>query len=155
MKKLDIEDIPIFSGLDRGELDRLTTKLGECSFKSEDIILREGKIEEGKARYMYIIQKGAAEVLKEDWAMNQIRVNVLKKGDFFGEMSLIDNQARSATVRALSDITLYSLSHKDLEGILSQVEYAKVILNIGGEIAIRMGGSFLRMADLLKEYQLD
>jgi CRP-like cAMP-binding protein len=94
------------------------------------------------------------EVLKEDWAMNQIRVNVLKEGDFIGEMSLIDNESRSATVRALSDVTLYSLAHRDLEEILSQDEYAKVILNIGGEIAIRTKGSFLRMADLFRESKL-
>jgi CRP-like cAMP-binding protein len=150
MGRLNIEDIPLFSGLEKEGLLKLSSRLKEHTFKSGDIIIREGKVEEEEERRMYIIRKGEVEVLKEDWAMNQKRVNILKEGDFFGEMSLIDNEARSATIRALSDVTLYSsLSHSDLEQNLSTEGYTKVVLNIGGEIAKRIEETFLTIADLL------
>ena len=155
MGKLNIEDISVFRDLKREELSKLSSRLKEYTFKSGDIIIREGKVEEEENRRMYIIRQGEVEVLKEDWTMNQKRVNILKEGDYFGEMSLIDNEARSATVRAISEVIIYSsLSHSDLEQNLSTEGYTRVILNIGGEIAKRLEGTLTTIAELFKSSKL-
>ena len=151
MERLNMVDIPVFRCLKEEELSKLSSRLEEYTFKSGDIIIREGEVEEEENRRMYIIRKGEVEVLKEDWAMNQRLVNILKEGDYFGEMSLIDNEARSATVRALSEVTVYSsLSHSDLEQNLSIEGYTKVILNIGGEITRRLEGTLTAIAEVFK-----
>jgi len=155
MVELNLKNIPVFSDLKEEELDELFQRVKEHSFGVGDTIIREGKIEEEEDRRMYIIREGEVEVLKEDWAMNQIRMNTLGRGTFFGEMSLIDNEDRSATVRALSDTVLYSLSCKDLRSVLSEDGYTKVILNVGGEIGERMREGFTRLADVLKGAKLD
>jgi CRP-like cAMP-binding protein len=155
MARLNIEDIPVFRGLKEEEISKLLSRLKEHTFRSGEVIIREGEVEEEENRRMYIIRQGEVEVLKEDWAMNQKRVNILKEGDFFGEMSLIDNEARSATVRALSEVTIYSsLSHSNLEQSLSSEEYTRVILNIGGEIAKRMEGTLTTIAEHFKSSNL-
>jgi CRP-like cAMP-binding protein len=155
MGRLNIEDIPVFRGLKQEEISKLLSRLKEHTFKSGEVLIREGEVEEEENRRMYIIGEGEVEVLKEDWAMNQKRVNILKDGDFFGEMSLIGNEPRSATVRALSEVTIYSsLSHSDLEQSLSSEGYTRVILNIGGEIAKRMEGTLTTIAELFKSSNL-
>ena len=151
MAKPNLKSILIFSGLKDEDLEKLSQKAKEYKFGDGDTIIKEGKIEKKEDRRMYVITEGEVEVLKEDWTMNQVRVNTLKQGSFFGEMSLIDNEPRSSTVSALSDTVLYSLSHEDLRSSLSQEGYTKVILNIGGEMAKRIRGEFSSLADLLKE----
>lgn len=151
MERLNMVDIPVFRCLKEEELSKLSSRLEEYTFKSGDIIIREGEVEEEENRRMYIIRKGEVEVLKEDWTMNQKRVNILKEGDYFGEMSLIDNEPRSATIRAISKVTIYSsLSHSDLKQNLSTEGYTKVILNIGGEIAKRLEGTLMAIAEVFK-----
>ena len=155
MAELNLKNIPVFSDLKGKELDELSQRVKEHNFDVGDTIIREGKVEEEEDRRMYVIKEGEVEVLKEDWAMNQIRLNTLGRGSFFGEMSLIDNENRSATVRALSDTILYSLSCKDLRSVLSEDGYTKVILNVGGGIGERMREGFTRLADILKGVKLD
>lgn len=65
-------------------------------FGAGDIIVREGD----ESRELYILQSGSAEVVKKSGGKD-VRLTQLKKGHFFGEMSLLEGTARSATVRAL------------------------------------------------------
>jgi hypothetical protein len=86
--------------------------------------------------------------------MNEVLVNILKRGDFFGEMSLIDNKPRSTSVRAFSDVALYSLTHEDLKSTLSDEGYDKVIVNIAGGIGERIAEILLNMVDMFERYKL-
>lgn len=65
-------------------------------FDAGETIVREGD----ESRELYILQSGSAEVVKKSGGKD-IRLTTLKKGQFFGEMSLLEGTARSATVRAL------------------------------------------------------
>lgn len=65
-------------------------------FDAGEIIVHEGD----ESRELYILQSGSAEVVKKSGSRD-IRLATLKKGQFFGEMSLLEGTARSATVRAL------------------------------------------------------
>lgn len=81
----------------------LLKKLGEIkSFKLNDFIFLEGDLGET----MYILIKGKVGVYINSFMDEPFIVNELKTGSFFGEMSLIDNMPRSATIIALEDNTL-------------------------------------------------
>jgi len=74
-------------------------------YQKGDVIFREGESGED----MYIIQSGAVEVSRHQ-GVEKIHVNFLEKGDFFGEMALVDNKPRSATVTAISRTRLLPVS---------------------------------------------
>ncbi len=60
---------------------------------------------------MYVIQEGQAEVYREENG-REIRMAVLKEGDFFGEMSIFDREVRAATVKALGDVRVLTIDKK-------------------------------------------
>lgn len=66
-----------------------------------DVIVREGEA----TREMYIIQRGRVEVTKALGGKSVV-LATLERGDFFGEMSLLESQPRAATVRAKGDAEL-------------------------------------------------
>lgn len=70
------------------------------SYKGGETIVRQGE----KGNCMYVIQSGEAEVLIGDENGRTIQLAVLSKGDFFGEMAIIQEEVRSATVRAISEV---------------------------------------------------
>jgi len=60
---------------------------------------------------MYVIQAGQAEVLQEK-ENQEVRLAVLGEGDVFGEMALFEREARSATVRALGDLRVFTVDKR-------------------------------------------
>jgi len=74
-------------------------------YQKGDVLFREGEAGED----MYIIQSGAVEVSRHQ-GEEKIHLNFLEKGDFFGEMALVDNQPRSATATAISRTRLLPVS---------------------------------------------
>jgi CRP/FNR family cyclic AMP-dependent transcriptional regulator len=71
------------------------------SFRDGEIVVREGDL----SREMFVIQRGSVEVTKLTDA-GEVALATLGRGNFFGEMSLLDSQPRSATVRAKGDTRL-------------------------------------------------
>jgi CRP-like cAMP-binding protein len=83
-----------------------TGTLGK-EYAGGEIIFRQG--DEGDC--MYVIQEGEVEVLSETDG-KLVRLAVLDRGDFFGEMSIFQHEHRSATVRALSDTRVLTVDKK-------------------------------------------
>ena len=75
------------------------------SYKKGDVIVKEG--EPGKE--MFIIQSGSVDVIREN-GDKKIIFNSLERGDFFGEMALLEQAPRSATVIAREDTRLMVLN---------------------------------------------
>ncbi len=79
-------------------------------------------IEQGCNGYhAYFIEKGRVEILMRD-GHHTVRINELGPGEIFGEMALIEQQERSAMVRAVIDTTVTVISAPDLERKISQIE---------------------------------
>ena len=72
-----------------------------------DAIVCQGEI----GSCMYVIQEGEVEVVRSHNG-NTVRLAVLGRGDFFGEISLFGNEKRSATVRALGDVRIITVDKK-------------------------------------------
>ena len=78
-------------------------------YKDGETIVREGD----KGACMYVIEEGAAEVTIRHGA-GEIRMAELRKGDFFGEMALFDEERRSATVRARGEVRALTVDKRNL-----------------------------------------
>ena len=88
-----------------------------------DIIFSEGEI----GTEMYIIQSGTVELLKEIGGETRV-LSTLEKGDFFGEMSVLEDLPRSASARAKTDVELVRVNGATFDAMLKS----------NTEIAIRM-----------------
>ena len=77
-------------------------------YKDGSIIFEENSI----GKEMYIIISGKVKIIKEKGTVETI-LATLDEGEFFGEMSLFDNNPRSATVKAIGNIKLLEINQKD------------------------------------------
>jgi len=94
-------NVPFFAGLDEKKRKSIAAQGKEISYKAGDKIVEDGSMGVG----FYLILDGRAEVRKGSKVLA-----TLGKGQFFGEMSLIDEQPRSADVVALSPTWCWALS---------------------------------------------
>jgi CRP/FNR family cyclic AMP-dependent transcriptional regulator len=83
-------------------------------FKAGSIIFREGD----EAHELFIIKKGEVRI-----QLGNRTINELPAGSIFGEMALIDNEPRSATVIAVSDVELVPVSENQFLFLVGQTPY--------------------------------
>lgn len=95
-----LRGVPLFSGLDDSELDRIASEFRERSFRPGDDITIEG----AEGLTFFVIEEGEATV-----AAGGREVARLGPGDHFGEIALVDKGPRSATVAAATDIRAHML----------------------------------------------
>jgi CRP-like cAMP-binding protein len=96
-----IQKVPLFADLDKNELDMLTRSFKERTFQAGQTVAEEGSGGVG----FFVIADGTAKVVVH----GQER-GTLGPGDYFGEIALIDEGARSATITAESDLRCYGLT---------------------------------------------
>jgi CRP/FNR family cyclic AMP-dependent transcriptional regulator len=104
-----IGTVPFFSGLGEKKRKAIATQGKELSYKAGDSIVDEGSMGVG----FYLILDGRAEVRKGSRVLA-----TLGRGQFFGEMSLIDEQPRSADVVAVSPTKCWALSSWAFDSIV-------------------------------------
>ena len=92
-----LKTVPLFSLFSDDQLSSIAPALQHRSYPRNACILRAGELTDA----LYIILSGRARVLMDDGQGREVILNVLGPNEFFGEMSLIDAQPRSATVEAL------------------------------------------------------
>jgi len=128
--------IPIFAGLNAAALSEIASAVEEAAFRTGDIIVREGEA----GNRMFIIFSGRVEVVKNLAQTHETALAVLRPKDFLGEMSIIECVARSASVRAVEDTSLFALKGTDLYRLFKRYpdQYAIVILNIARDLSRRL-----------------
>eukprot|EP00931_Biecheleriopsis_adriatica_P039810 TRINITY_DN22761_c0_g1_i1.p1 TRINITY_DN22761_c0_g1~~TRINITY_DN22761_c0_g1_i1.p1 ORF type:complete len:999 (+),score=209.65 TRINITY_DN22761_c0_g1_i1:102-3098(+) len=109
--RLFLSRIPLFSSdlLTEDEQFLLVAKLKPWNFPSGRYIINEGEIGD----MLYIIERGVCDACKVIDGQ-EVRLGQLKKGAFFGEMAVVFDMPRSASVRATVNVTALSLSREDL-----------------------------------------
>ncbi|MCX7420396.1 MAG: cyclic nucleotide-binding domain-containing protein [Planctomycetia bacterium] len=111
MKREFIEKVPFFQGASPQLVREIAIELRPVLFRPGDDIFRKGEI----GRHIYFISKGAVEVIAGD---DKTVVATLTDGSFFGEMALLLQRPRSATVRAVEFCDLYALDKATFENII-------------------------------------
>ena len=104
-----LRKVPLFSGLENRDLERIADSFKERKYKAGDTIASEGQ---GGAGF-FVIAEGTAKVTVND----QDRTT-LGPGDYFGEIALIDEGARTATVTAETDMTCYAMTFWEFRPIV-------------------------------------
>ena len=101
--------IPLFAGISPDSLARLAEVAGEQNFEAGDFVVRQGQVGTG----LYVILEGNATVVRGFDEVAQ-----LGAGDFFGELSVIDQMPRVASVRADAALSCLALASWDLIALL-------------------------------------
>ena len=96
-----LQRVPLFAEFDRGDLQRLARSFKERTFEAGHAVAEEGK---GGAGF-FVIESGEATV-----SVRGKERGKLGPGDYFGEIALIDDGRRSATVTADSELHCYGLT---------------------------------------------
>jgi len=137
---------PFFGGLADPSLDLLVSMLAERHFDRGETVVTERE----PGRSMFIVHAGQLVVSKLADSGREIRMASLGPGDFFGEMTLIEMQNRSATVVAESETTLYELTARQLYTCYkSDIHaYVMVMQNINRELCRRLRRADNRIAEL-------
>ena len=103
--------VPLFAHLDANAIAAVTQLLKPRSVSANQAIVRRGDIGDS----MYFIMEGEVEV---DITPNPVR---LKQGDFFGEIALVENVPRTATILSLTNCRLLVLETVDFERLTTQI----------------------------------
>ena len=106
-----LKRIPLFAELDDDELERVARLFKERRFSGGETIIQQGS---GAAAF-FVIDSGEATVFVDG---NEQRV--LKPGDHFGEMALIDAGTRTATVLASSDLACSGVTFWDFRPLVEE-----------------------------------
>ena len=138
-------ETPFFGGLSDASLDLLISMLVERRFDAGGTVVAEGE----PGRSMFIVHAGELVVSKLTESGLVIRMSSLKPGDFFGEMTLIEMQNRSATVVAESPTVLYELTARNLYTCYKADihAYVMVLQNINRELCRRLRRADNRLAE--------
>ena len=103
--------VSLFSHLKEDELRRLAGQSRYCTFKFGEVIIQEGERDD----HLYILISGKANVFKSYRTPKEKRLRVLEPPAYFGELALIDDLVRSATVVAMGDTQTLCLDRLNLD----------------------------------------
>jgi K+-sensing histidine kinase KdpD len=104
----------LFKGLTEEEYAPIRRRLKEHRYKPNDVIFKN----ESSGQHMYLIAEGRVKIHKTTRYGEETTLALLHETDFFGELSLIDEQPRSAAAVAVEKSILFSLSKKDFNSLL-------------------------------------
>jgi CRP/FNR family transcriptional regulator, cyclic AMP receptor protein len=130
-----LRTIPIFEGLGFNDLKKIELIVHKRTFMPNEIIFYERQPGAG----MYIIKRGLIKLTK---TVNEERVKIseLKDGEFFGEMSLLDDYPRSAEATAVEKTEALGIFRPDLFGLIEnnpKLGY-KILLRLSKRLASRL-----------------
>jgi two-component system, NtrC family, sensor kinase len=105
-----LSNVPLFKHVNNEMLSILSNRVVPVKFQDKDPIIKKGDAGDS----IYIILKGTVLVHDEEHELAN-----LTDGDYFGEFSIIDNEPRSTSVTATSEVELININRKDFYGVLN------------------------------------
>ena len=162
-----IRRVPLFSLLSNEQAQGIADNVVKRRYRRGEILVEQG----GKSNALFILLTGRARVLTSGSRGREVILAVLSSGDYVGEMSLIDNEPHSATVRAeiQTDVLVLSraefarclpenssLSYAIMHGLVQRLRNADrqietlALLDVYGRVA----RSLLEMAEVVNEIRI-
>ncbi len=139
--------IPLFDKLKADELKIIVKRMNFVELDKGEILFKEGD----KGDYMCFIIDGTLDVVKESAAGEGIVITALSKGRSIGEMSVIDDFSRSATVKVRTEAKLVILTQGNFELILEEHPKIgiKILKRISRLLSLNMRKTSSRLADYM------
>jgi len=119
---------PLFSGCSKSELRALASSADELDLRQGTVITREGR----PGREFFVLISGAAEVTRDGK-----KVAELGAGDWFGEIALLTNSPRTATVTATSPVDVLVLTDRRFRNLVETMPSIalKILSSVGSRLA--------------------
>jgi CRP/FNR family cyclic AMP-dependent transcriptional regulator len=111
-----LRNVPLFAALPESQLQLLTRVVGRKSHPRNSTIIAAGDPTDA----LYIVISGRLKVMMSDDEGREVILAILNQGEFFGEMGLIDEAPRSATVIAIEPCELLTISKLDFKKCLQE-----------------------------------
>jgi CRP/FNR family transcriptional regulator, cyclic AMP receptor protein len=111
-QKIDmLRSMPLFEGVHAEDLGGIADRTVEVDYGAGGVIVREGEIGTG----FFVVVSGAVRVVRDGET-----VSTLGRGEFFGELSVLDQRPRNAQVVAAEPTTCLALASWDLETVIAE-----------------------------------
>jgi CRP-like cAMP-binding protein len=138
----ELAELGLFGALPDSALDTLAQELQRVHVAPGALVIQQGET----ARELFVVLEGELEVLRRSRGGHPWQAAVLRPGQWFGEMSILDAQPRSASVRALRPSRLLRVTAEDLDRLYRRDlrAYTLVVMNMARELSRR-----LRVADAM------
>jgi len=132
MAEIELREVPLFSEMDENEVAGIRDIMDVMKFKAGQVIIREGEIGD----LFYVITEGQVEVIVRDADGSDVVLHEAGPGDFFGELSMLTNEPRSARIRAVEDVTTLVLERDEFFNFLRAHTHAAidVLVELGGRL---------------------
>ncbi len=140
-------DIPLFDELHSTELKIVARQMNLIEVKRNDVVFKEGD----KGSYMCFVVDGILDVIKQTAARKEVVISSLARGRSIGEMSVIDNFPRSASVRARTKVTLVVLTREGFDAILQSHPQIgiKILKGIARLLSMNLRKTSSQLADFM------
>lgn len=103
------------------DIKERTESISEKQFKAGEYVFRQGD----PGDRIYVVKSGEVEVIREDPEAGDRVLARLGEGDYFGEMALLSQAPRSASVKAFSDVTTLAISQQEFQSLFSSIPALK------------------------------
>jgi CRP/FNR family cyclic AMP-dependent transcriptional regulator len=111
-----LRSVPLFAGLEQGELERFSQVAVPRSFPAGTRVFHEGDSSDA----CYIVSDGSFRVTREHSDGRAITLATLGPGEIFGELAMLDGDTRSASAESITDGTLLALPANDVRSLLGR-----------------------------------
>lgn len=125
-----LRDVPLFADLDKETLTKVADAFGSQLLLPGEVVFREG----GRGDAFFVVARGVVEIITDLDGPDEAVVAYLEDGDFFGEMALIWDQRRNASVRVRASTTLLRLDREAFQDLIDAAPEARGIIRAAAEI---------------------
>jgi CRP/FNR family transcriptional regulator/CRP/FNR family cyclic AMP-dependent transcriptional regulator len=145
-----VKNLPIFYDLDSTEIEEVAKICDSKVFHPGEVIMREGE----PGGTLFVIKKGDIKITRKIHDQEDMVLTILRQNDFFGELSLMDGRARSATATAMTQAELVLIKKEEFDAFVNQnpvcgYKFMKRIALVIGSLLRDMNEKFVGMLDYM------
>ena len=143
MEKIELlQSVSIFWDLNEDELGHIADKMVAKHFENGNYIF----LEDSEGEQCFFVLEGSVKVTRLSKDGREVILAMLNEGDFFGEMSLLDGESRSANVIALEETKVLTLDRNDFIAVVN--DYPQIAVQLLKELARRLRKSDRQIVSL-------
>jgi CRP/FNR family transcriptional regulator, cyclic AMP receptor protein len=140
MAEIQLREVPLFSEMDEQEVAGIRAIMDEMKFKPGQTIVREGDLGD----LFYVVTDGQVQVSIMDGGGHEIVLQEIGPGGFFGELSMLSSEPRSARVKSIGYVTALALERDEFFAFLRRSPSAAI------DVLIELGGRLHNMDGILR-----